>query len=364
MRRAERRCLLVTDAEPARSGGPDWRRFCALAEQYRLSGYAVDGLVVCDRLIGAANVAHLRRAVDQMALTPFARAPEAIRRLVARGGHRVAHVGTPLLGHALGAAPRSAVRIVDMLEAPTAAAARAAHVLAEDEEAALFAHADLVVVADADGAAYAEGRVEDVVIAPFVRQADRLRRPPVRGGRFLAGLWVEQAATAVMAVSAFFDAVRARGGGGAPNFAIAGPGARGIRTPALPHPVTVMPDDIDERVFYRGLDILMAPDLTGGAPRLDILSGLEMGATPLASTAALTGLVDRWRLPHFGDLASMSEYVFEKGQQMRDGGLLAELRARADWTWTSLSNSAAQDRARLNRAIGDHIAAYDKETTH
>lgn len=351
-----KRCMLITDAEPARSGGPDWRRFGALAEHYRLSGYAVDGLVINEGLIGVEAMKQLRDVVNHAALAPFAHAALAMRRLVERGGHDVVHVGTPLLGHILNITPKSAVRIVDMLERPSTAAARAAHVLASDEEAALFAFAELIVAADNDGVIYADERGCAAVAAPFVRQADRLRRPPVRGGRFLAGLWVEKAATAIMAVSAFFDAVRARGGGGAPNFAIAGPGAASIRTPALPYPVTVMPDDIDERVFYRGLDILIAPDLHGGAPRLDILSALEMGATPLASSAGLTGLIDRWRLPHFGDLASMAEYVFEKGQQMRDGGLLTELRARADWTWTSLSNQAAQDRATLNKEISRALA--------
>ena len=355
------RCLLVTDAVPARSGAADWRRFRALVEHYRMSGYEVDGLVISDKLIGSSAMGRLREAVEHGALSNHMGAAMAARRLVERGHHDVVHVGGALLGSALGQIPGHAVRVLDMLEPPSAAAARLGVSMTGAGETAIFAHADIVVAANAEGVAYAEQRGCTSLVAPFVRQADRLRRPPVRGGRFLAGLWVEKAPAATNAVNAFFDAVRARGGGGAPNFAIAGPGARDIKTPLLPHPVSVMPDDIDERVFYRGLDILMAPDLIGGAPRLDILSALEMGATPLASSAALTGFLGRWRLPHFHDLASMSEYVFEEGRRMREGGLLTELRARADWTWTSLTNTAAQDRARLNKQITSRLRAKQKE---
>ena len=357
------RCLLVTEAEPAASGAPDWRRFRALAEHYLMSRYEVDCLVISEGLIGQVAVTQLRQLARGVAIAPFSEICESVRCLVERGAHDIVHVGSPILGHALRSVPGRSARIVDMLEMPAAAAARAGHRLAEDEEEALFAHADVVVAADRVGVDHARIHTETVVEAPFVRQADRLRRPPVKGGRFLAGLWVEKAASDIRAVNAFFEAVRSRGGGGAPNFAIAGPGAQGIRTPALPYPVTVMPEGIDERVFYRGLDILIAPDETGGATRLDIMSALEMGATPLVSTAALTGLLERWRLPHFGDLSSMTEFVFENGHKMREGGLLTELRARADWTWTSLSNKAAQDRARLNKVITRHLEAFKEEAT-
>lgn len=360
---SHRKCLLVSDATPARSGAADWRRFRALVEHYRMSDYDVDGHIVSDSLIGASAMARLREAVDHASLSPNMSASGAVRRLVERGNHDVVHVVAPLLGRVLSRTPEHVVRVLDMLETPPEAAARVDTMLAAEEETEIFAHVDIAVAANGEGVTYAQGHGCAAVVAPFVRQADRLRRPPVRGGRFLAGLWVENAPAAIHAVSAFFDAVRVRGGGGAPNFAIAGPGARVIDTPALPHPVSVMPDDIDERVFYRGLDILMAPDLIGGAPRLDILSALEMGATPLASSAALTGFLGRWRLPHFHDLASMSEYVFEEGHRMREGGLLTELRARADWTWTSLTNTAAQDRARLNQLILQRRNADQKEST-
>jgi hypothetical protein len=49
----------------------------------------------------------------------------------------------------------------------------------------------------------------------------------------------------------------------------------------------------------------------------------------------------------------MAEYVFERGSDLRDGRLLADLRARADWTWSGLSVAAAQQQRELMRAITD-----------
>jgi hypothetical protein len=103
--------------------------------------------------------------------------------------------------------------------------------------------------------------------------------------------------------------------------------------------------------FYRGLDLAIAPDIEGSAPRLDVLSALECGAAPLASSSALNGLRRRWRLPHFRDLGSMVDFLFNRGGELRDGGLLTELRARADWTWSGLVTASARQRERLNREI-------------
>lgn len=37
-------------------------------------------------------------------------------------------------------------------------------------------------------------------------------------------------------------------------------------------------------------------------------------------------------LPALGDLGALAEYLFERGGDLRDGGLSAELRAPANWT--------------------------------
>ena len=42
---------------------------------------------------------------------------------------------------------------------------------------------------------------------------------------------------------------------------------------------------------------------------------------------------------------------YRMGAEMRDGRLLAELRARADWTWNGLAAAAARQRARLIEAL-------------
>lgn len=344
-------CLLITDASPAASGAPEWRRFLALAEHYRTAGYQTYGLLVLDRDVSAAEIRWLRRATDQCGVCSDLEAATAVNALSQRYGFTVAHAASARLGWALGAANKELVRIVDMQERPQALYQRLGWSLSDAEEQSFFTAADLVVTAGRSDAKYVSELGFEAIEAPFLRRGRRLQHPPIRGGRFLAGLWVEESNVAIEAVEAFFEAIRERGGGAAPNFAIAGPGSSRIVPPALPHPVTITPADMEERVFYRSLDLCIAPDLYGGAPRLDVLSALEMGATPLVSSSALTGVKQRWRLPHFGGMPALAEYLFEQGDQMREGGLLTELRARADWTWASLSNVAARHRERLNARI-------------
>jgi hypothetical protein len=344
-------CLLITDASPTASGAPDWRRYLALAEHYRTAGYQTFGLLANEGETDANSIRWLRQATDQCAVCSGLEAATAVSALSHRYGFEVAHAASARLGWALGGPNRDLVRIVDMQERPQALYRRLGWSLSEEEERSFFNHADLVVTADRADAKFVTELGHGAVEAPFLRRGLRLQHPPITGGRFLAGLWVEASPSAIETVEAFFDTIRERGGGAAPNFAIAGPGALKIALPTLPYPVTVTPPDMEERIFYRSLDLCIAPDLFGGAPRLDVMSALEMGATPLASSSALTGVRQRWRLPHFGNLHSLSEYLFEKGDQMRDGGLLPELRARADWTWASLSNVAARHRERLNSRI-------------
>lgn len=193
------------------------------------------------------------------------------------------------------------------------------------------------------------------IVAPYLGSTAPLFRSRPPRDHVLAGCWVERSPRAVDAVSAFFEQVRGRCGGAAPNFIVAGPGADQVTLPVLPVPVAVGTPSLSEQVFYRGVDLAICPDLPVGGEgtpvRYDVITALQLGAKPLVSVSALTGLRESWRLPWFDDLYAMAEYVFERGRDLRAGTLLADLRARADWTWSGLSVVAARQRAELIHAI-------------
>ncbi|MGB0507097.1 MAG: hypothetical protein ACPGGK_12955, partial [Pikeienuella sp.] len=282
-------CLLITDASPTASGGPEWRRYLALAEHYKTAGYQTFGLLAPEQDLDSASVHWLRRATDQCAVCNGIEVASTVAALSERYSFSVAHAASTRLGWALGAEQAGLVRIVDMQQRPKVLYDQLGWSLSDEEERSFFNQTDLVITADRADAKFVAELGHEAVEAPLLRRGRRLQHPPITGGRFLAGLWVEESATAIEAVDAFFQTIRERGGGAAPNFAIAGPGASKIELPALPFPITVTPPEMEERVFYRSLDLCIAPDLHGGAPRLDVMSALEMGATPLASSSALTG---------------------------------------------------------------------------
>lgn len=335
------RALIVTAASPGRTGAADWRRAATLSEFYGDSGFETVGLCVRNDKAppGGERAAALRGAFDHCAFTAPEAADDALAMIAHRYGFAVAHfAGEPARPseHIL-----SAVILCD--KGPVS------------EEGA----ADICVSFEgADG----EG---GVIAAPLLRRAARLTRARIAsGGRILAGCWVEDDPRAIDAAKALFQAIAVKGGGYGPNFALAGPGAALVSPPRLPNPPTIMPASVSERVFYRGVDIALFPDApTGEAahlPRYDVLTALEFGATPMVSDSALVGLKPHWRLPRFATLEHLAEYLFEEGKSLREGGLMAELRARADWTWSGLSGASASQRSRLIGAIRDKIAERRK----
>lgn len=326
------RCLIVTDAAPARTGAPDWRRFATVAGHYREMGVETVGLCLAgEEARSVAGAGLLREQVDEPAFAAPEDAGAAAVALDARFGFDVVHA---LAGDASLGSPR--VRVV---------------------EATGGGAADVAIVYEPEDAAE-EGA--EVVVAPFLRRAVRRSRPRVSDGAVLAGVWVEADEAAIGATRALFDEISRRGGGHAPNFVIAGPGAAAVDPPHLPNPVTVLGAETSERVFHRGVDIAVFPDLPETrvrTPRYDVIGALELGATPLAPEAALTGLGAYWRLPRFSSLEELAEYLFERGRDLREGGLLAELRARADWTWSGVAGAASEQRRAFRRAVIGRLEA-------
>lgn len=337
-----RRALLILDAPPAETGGAAWRRFLMLARYFSSNRFSITALYVSDHAAGSEAARWLMGASDQVAMCPRAEIETAARRLDQREYFDIAFALTPDLTPAL-AGPARALRLAD-LQAP---------VTEENQEALAqrLTVVDLVLTAEPAQTRFIETLGLKAAEAPALIDGARKIRPRLRKSQLLAGVWVELDDISISATRAFFDEVVARGGGGAPNFVIAGPGARMITPPPLPFPVTHLDESLQETAFYRGLDLAVAPDTVGQAPRLDVVSALECGAAPLASSSALNGLRRRWRLPHFRTLGDMADFLFNRGGELRDGGLLTELRARADWTWSGLVTASARQRERLNREI-------------
>ena len=330
-----RRALIVSDARPSHTGATSWRRFCMLTEVLRGFGLGVDAIVVRSGDETPADTRALLGEVGDLQIVASGDLDWWIGRAMRRRDYQSVVLTSPALGQH--AAHSAKLRIVDM-QSPGGSF---------DQDSG----ADLILTGDKKSADLAAEMGCNVLEAPFFGAGVRKQRPALKKQRPLAGCWVEQSHEAVEAVRRLFSKIEERGGGGCPNFALAGPGAGAVHPPRLPFPVSLMPPDTDERVFYRGLDLAMVPCLEEGAPRLDVVSALEHGATPLASSAALGGLRRRWRLPHFGRLDQMADFLFERGGEMRDGGLLVELRARADWTWSGLVTAAARTRVKLGRQL-------------
>lgn len=337
-----RRVLLILDAPPAKTGAAAWRRYRMLARYFTSNQFATTALYVTDQGASAAAMRWLMATADQVAICPRAEMMTAARHLDLRGHYDVACAMSPDLSAAL-SGPTRALRLID-LQAP----------VTEDEQEVLSRQleaASIILTAEPAQTRFVESLDLNAAETPALIDGARKIRPRLRRSQLLAGVWVEKDEISINATRAFFDEIVARGGGGAPNFAIAGPGAAEITPPPLPFPVTHMGEGLEEMAFYRGLDIAVAPDLEGSAPRLDVVSALECGASPLASSSALNGLRRRWRLPHFRGLGDMADFLFNRGGELRDGGLLTELRARADWTWSGLVTASARQRERLNREI-------------
>ena len=337
-----RRALLILDAPPAETGAAAWRRYRMLSRYFASNQFTITSLFVVDGDAGAEAMRWLMATAQHVATCPRDGVEGAVRRLDQRDHFDVACALTPDLAPALSGADR-ALRLVD-LQAP---------VTEENQETLShrLSAADIVLTAEPAQTRFIESLGVTAAETPALIDGARKIRPRLRKSQLLAGVWVELDDISITATRAFFDEVVSRGGGGAPNFAIAGPGAQEITPPPLPFPVTHMDASLQETAFYRGLDLAVAPDVTGEAPRLDVVSALECGAAPLASSSALNGLRRRWRLPHFRNLGDMADFLFNRGGELRDGGLLTELRARADWTWSGLVTASARQRERLNREI-------------
>lgn len=337
-----RRVLLILDAPPAKTGAAAWRRYLMLARYFASNHFATTALFVTDQGASTAEIRWLMATADQVAICPRGDMATAARQLDLREYFDVACAMSPDLAAAL-SGPTRALRLID-LQAP----------VLEDEQETLsqqLGAASIILTAEPAQTRFVETLDLKAAETPALIDGARKIRPRLRKAQLLAGAWVERDEISINATRAFFDEVVARGGGGAPNFAIAGPGAAEITPPPLPFPVTHMGEDLEEMAFYRGLDLAVAPDLEGKAPRLDVVSALECGAAPLASSSALNGIRRRWRLPHFRNLGDMADFLFNRGGELRDGGLLTELRARADWTWSGLVTASARQRERLNREI-------------
>ncbi len=337
-----RSALMILDASPAKTGTAEWRRYLMLARYFTSNQFTITALYVADDPPGAAAMTWLMATARHVAICPLHEIARATANLDLRENFDVICALTPDLAQAF-SSPHRALRMID-LQAP----------VTEEEQEVLaqrLSTATIVLTAEPAQTRFVETLGLTAAETPALIDGARKIHPRLRRSQLLAGAWVEKDETSINATRAFFDEVVARGGGGAPNFVIAGPGAAEITPPPLPFPVTHVDESVEEIAFYRALDIAVAPDTEGRAPRLDVVSALECGAAPLASSSGLNGLRRRWRLPHFRDLGALADFLFERGGELRDGGLLTELRARADWTWSGLVTASARQRERLNREI-------------
>ena len=331
-----RRCLIAFSAQPQETGAADWRRVVILSAFYREIGFEATGLRLWrDAPTSPVACALLRGVVDRPAFAAFSAGRDAVAELHRRWRFDVVHYDI------------SASEVIDSgLDAALIcdAAGRA------DGE-----RADAIALSFGGGESET-GSIEGALL----RRAFRFTRSRLSQERILAGCWVEDDPRSVAAARALFAAILRQGGGYAPFFALAGPGAASVDPPRLPHPVTVLDDETPEKVFYRGVDIALFPDAATGAsaalPRYEAIAALELGATPLVTDAALIGVKRAWRLPRFQTVEALADFLLENGRALSEGGLMAELRARADWTWSGIAEAAGRQREALAGAIWAKIA--------
>ncbi|MEM7270318.1 MAG: hypothetical protein AAF401_13855, partial [Pseudomonadota bacterium] len=231
-----RRALLILNAAPARSGSADWRRFLMLAGYFASVRFELTALYVASEAPGADAMRWLMSAADHVARCPAEELQTAVSALDRRRDFDLAVAMHPDLSPALAGVGR-AFRVID-LQAPV-------DDHEQEELARRLSAANMVLTAEPPLTRFVEALNLDAVEAPALITGARKMRPRLRKSQLLAGVWVERDAASVAAVSAFFDEVVARGGGGAPNFAIAGPGAPEITPPQLPFPVARLGDDIE-----------------------------------------------------------------------------------------------------------------------
>lgn len=329
-----RRSLIAFTARPGETGAADWRRvvmLCALHRDLKLEVTAL--CLLPDGEARAEWAARLRDVAAQAAFARIADAKDAITALDRRWGFGVIHC---CQGCSCGDADRTGAAIFCETSDPHHCAAGVTRVT------------------------FAETAPAGEISAALLWSGLRFTRARLTGERILAGCWVEDDPRAIGAARAFFEAILRRGGGFAPNFALAGPGADAVGPPRLPYPVTVLDRDTPEKVFYRGVDIAVFPEVAAGAsaglPRYEAIEALELGATPLVTDPALIGVERAWRLPRFPSVAALAEFLLENGRALSEGGMMAELRARADWTWSGIADMAARQRAALSGDISARFA--------
>ncbi|MEM8752514.1 MAG: hypothetical protein AAGF90_06025, partial [Pseudomonadota bacterium] len=347
-----RRALLVSDAA---TGDGRWARLARTAGWYADLGFEIAALRLGEANPGAPAVRRWREALRaEIACARPDAAPAALARLDDAAAFDVIHLDAPSAPPWI-AAGRRGFRVAE----------RPAALAAEGALPGWAEHVDafLAVVPDDEAAIETTGRpgFAAAFLGRFAPRPAPLRRRRAPGPR-LAGLWLDGDEGPQAAAAALLDAVRRRGGGAPPRFLIGGPAAASLDPPPLPHPAVVVDAPRAARVFHRGLDLSLFPEAGGVderrracGPRVDLLEALEAGATPIASSAALHGLGRFWRLPRFDDLEAFAEYLFERGRDLRDGGLSAELRARADWTWAGLRDASATQGAALAAAIRERL---------
>lgn len=323
-----RRALLIAGMDEVAPGAARLR-LAMLAAHHRDAGFAVTTLALSEDPVGASRAARLRALCADCAFAAPADAAAAVGALDLAHGFDLVHLAASASPAIM---PPGAVRLFDLAKGEGAPAPEAADIL-------------VAMTPEHAAALQAEGR--RAVAAPWLRRAARRPRLSAPGARGLAGLWVEDPAPA----SAFLEAARACSGGFPPTIVIAGPGAAAIRPPPFSIPVTRLDTATPERVFWRGVDLAIFPD--PGAAGLDAVLALEFGAAPLVVGGAPFGMGAVWRLPVFADPPQLAEYLFERGRDLREGGLMADLRARAEWTLGGHAAAASSAGAALHDAIRD-----------
>ena len=344
------RCLIVSDAAPSRTGAAGWRRLRMFAEFYRGLGYDLQFLSLSEERPSLVAVQEARAQIGAPAFAKPEDAGRVVERMDARWAFDLFHFAAAGAPAWLGAG-RTGVRVTDGLSA----------LHARGRLGARRVHSDIILAADAAEQNLAGAAGVEALRVYHLGDARRSTLKRIGGDDVRAGVWVENDDNAVAASEKLLDALRTRGGGAPPSFLVGGPGAARVTAPRLARPVTILDADLSERAFYRGVDVALFSESEGEVDlRYGLFTAMELGATPLASSAVLRGEFANWRLPHFADLDAFAEYLFERGRDLRDGGLLAELRARADWTWSGLQRAAAAER----RTLIDALRAKTKETAH
>ncbi|MFN3262727.1 MAG: hypothetical protein ACE37J_19445 [Pikeienuella sp.] len=309
------RVLLVSDLDPARA-----RRRGSLLAFLREAGAAAEALALVSAPPGAEAAARLRAAG---AVPGFAAPGEASA--AAASLHLSRPFDLVLVANPADFAPPPGPRLI--LDRVAGATGPGGLALTETE-------------GEAEGVRPAGG---EAFAAPWLGAGRRRARAARPGPRPLAGLWAETPGPA----EALFAAMRARGGGLQPDLLVGGPAAAALAPPPLPFPPAFAPEGTAEAVFWRAVDFALFPEGAGA----EALDALARGATPLVAGPAPFGRADIWRLPLFESAPALAEYLFERGRDLRHGGLAAELRARADWTWSGWAGAAAEARARLRAAL-------------